>query len=480
MRKRNGGFIAGWIKGSFRFLIVCCLLLAMVLTACTPTGQGTPAAGPGENNPTSNPGSTNPSPSPTLPPELPVKVVSQAMVPDMQGNLHVAGEVRNESGQNATDILLTLVAQDAGGVSVFKNEAGESLPEITFAPLVADLANGQTAPFDYALPAGVSAPPLVQVFVSGFTPLAAELLTLQVEHAQVMTGPGGEAVLVGELVNQNAVAVDVGGAAAVLRNSENDPISAGKAGVLPGMLQPAGDSLNQDRAPFKIPLYASLPEGATWQVYTSAVQTDPVDTSLFAIDQAVNIYADSRGVLHMVSNVRNNAERAFSVQILAALYSSTASVLDDSLAALPVDLAAGEELPFEITGFTLLDGNTDQQSKLGEYTLQVDAFRTVPSDLVWSKLSPEGDQAQDQGQGVWKFSGSVTNTTAGDLQRIVVVAILKSSITGAVTAVSSAALVNPAGMIAPGVHMDYAVEVWSDPASPENLKPDILVFGAGG
>ena len=391
------------------------VLLAIVLGACNVQGQGTPP--PALETPDTvlspNPTGVQISAIPTEPPELPVKVISQALVPDMQGKLHVVGEVRNESGQNVTAVVLTLVAQDAAGVSVIK------------------------------------------------------------------TG-GGEAVMVGELVNQNPVAVSVSSTAAILRDDANVHISVGKASVLPGMLQPAGDSLNQDRAPFKIPFYTALPQGATWQVFTNVVQTDPVDTSMFAIDQAVNVYADSQGRVHLVSSLRNNAERAFTVQILAGVYSITGSVLDDGLILLPVDLAPGEELPFDISGFNLLDGRAAQQARLDQYTLQVDAARTIPSEISWQKLAAEGNSATQEEQGMWIFKGRVTNTSGADLQKMVVIAVLKNNSTGALAAVSSAELVNPAGSIPSGVYMDYSIEVMADPASSDTLKPEVLVFGAGG
>jgi hypothetical protein len=407
-------------------------------------------------------------------------VGSQALVTALQGNLHLVGEVGNAAGQTVTDVVLTLVAQDAAGVSLFKTESGDQLPEVSFAPLVATLADGQTAPFDYAFPAGIPNPASYQVFVSAYTPSTDRLLSLQVEHTQVMTGPGGEAVLVGELVNQNPVAVSITAAAAILRDAAGVPLSAGKASVLPGMLQPAGDSLNQDRAPFKIPFFSALTDGATWQVAVDAGQSEPVDTSLFAIDQAVNVYVDSSGGVHLVSSLRNNAERSFTMKLLAAVYSTSGDVLDAASLTLPVDLAPGSELPFDAADFPLLAGRADQQGKLDHYTLQVDGARTLPSLLTWEKLAAVGSQAVQGEQGVWKFEGSVTNTTSVELRKIVVLAMLKNHTTGALVAVSSADLVNPAGSIAPGVHMEYSIEVLTDPASQDVLNPEVLVFGAGG
>jgi len=60
----------------------------------------------------------------------------------------------------------------------------------------------------------------------------------------------------------------------------------------------------------------------------------------------------------------------------------------------------------------------------------------------------------------------------------VVIAVLKNNSTGALAAVSSAELVNPAGSIPSGVYMDYSIEVMADPASSDTLKPEVLVFGA--
>jgi len=185
------------------------------------------------------------------------------------------------------------------------------------------------------------------------------------------------------------------------------------------------------------------------------------------------------GGTHLISEIKNTSERTFSVQILAGLYGSTGSVMDVSRHPLPVDLLPGEGIPFDVAGFDLLNGWADQLAKLDHFTIQVDPAQIVPSQRAWVTLQPEGVQAVSDGQGSWTFSGSVTNTTGADLQRIVVIVTLKSHSTGILAATSSAVLENPAGAILPGIRMDYAIEVLADPNDRAVLDPGVKVYASG-
>lgn len=460
------------------------LLLLMTAAGCSAAGQGSIPPLVTDTAPTDlAPYGSSPQAeiSPTPVPDLPVKVISQAWVTDVNGHLHLVGEIRNEAGQGVEQVNLTLVVTDATAASLLRSDSGEPVPEVVFSPLITRLADGQSAPFDYPLPPGSNMPAEANVFVSGYQPSSAELMALQVENLQIMSTPGGEAVMVGELVNNSPNAVNVLSVAALLRDSNGGPLSAGSAaqGVMPGLLLAAGDANQLDRAPFKIPFSAALPPGATWQVYSDAASGNPAETTAFAIDQASLFYTDARGGAHLISEIKNTSERAFSVQILAGLYGSTGSVMDVSRYILPVDLQPGESIPFDAAGFDLLNGRADQLAKLDHFTIQVDPAQIVPSQRAWVTLQPEGVQAVSDGQGSWTLSGSVTNTTGADLQRIVVIATLKSRSTGILAATSSAVLENPAGAILPGIRMDYSIEVLADPNDRAVLDPGVKVYASG-
>ena len=419
--------------------------------------------------------------TPTAIPDLPVKVTSQVVVSDVLGNTHILGEVLNGSESPAEAIQLTVVALDASGVSLLQSETGEPVQEVAFSPLITRLAAGKSAPFDFILPTDSPLPTVFQVFVTSFQPSSASLQTLQVENAQVMSGENGEAVLVGELVNPNPVSVSIQGLAASLKDGSNILVSAGGGGLSAGLLLPAGDTNLLDRSPFKIPFYAALPTGGSWQVFVDAVDTGTsaeTDSTQFAIDQSFTYYQDDRGTSHLVSSIKNPFERAFSVQLVAGLYGGTGSVMDMSLLALPLDLQPGEELPFDVHDFLLVNGKPDLQAKLDSFTLQVDPSRTVTSNRVWTEVEVENQQEEQGEKGVWTFSGRVTNSGDAEIDRFVVMATLTSHSTGKVVAVSTTILLNPAGRIPHGMAMDYKIEVLADPLESQQLDPAVKVFAA--
>lgn len=458
-----------------------CLIVILLVVGCNPAVQGTQTPGltsTQTGDSTLAPASTA---TPTAIPDLPVKVTAQVVVSDVLGNTHIFGEVLNGSGSPAEAIQLTLIALDAAGASLLQSETGEPVQEVTFSPLIFRFAAGESAPFDFVLPAGSPLPAVFQVFVTSFQPSSAALQKLQVENAQVMSGENGKAVLVGELVNPNPVSVSIQGLAATLKDGSNALVSAGGGGLSAGLLLPAGDTNLLDRTPFKISFSAALPERGTWQVFVDAVDTDTpaeTDSTQFAIDQSFTYYQDARGTSHLVSSIKNPFERAFSVQLIAGLYGGTGSVMDMSLIALPLDLQPGEELPFDVQDFLLVNGKPDLQAKLDAFTLQVDPARTVASNRVWTEVEVENQQ-EDQGEeGVWTFSGRVTNADSVEIDRFVVMATLTSHSTGKVVAVSTTTLLNPAGRIAPGMAMDYQIEVLADPFETQQLDRVVKVYAA--
>jgi len=457
------------------------LIVILLVAGCNPAVQGTQTPNLSLTETivaTVAPVSTG---TPTAIPDLPVKVTSQVVVSDVLGNTHILGEVLNGSESPVEAIQLTVIALNAAGASLLQSETGEPVQEVAFSPLISTLATGQSAPFDFALPGGSAIPAVFQVFVTSFQPSTANLQTLQIENTQVMSGENGEAVLVGELVNPNPVSVSIQGLAAKLKDGSNALVSTGGAGLSAGLLLPAGDTSLLNRTPFKIPFYAALPPGGSWQVFVDAIDSGTaaeIDTTQLAIDQSFTYYEDARGTSHLVSSIKNPFERAFSVQLVAGLYGGTGSVMDMSLLAIPLDLQPGEELPFDVHDFLLVNGKPDLLAKLDAFTLQVDPSRTVVSTRVWTGVEVENEQEEQGEKGVWTFSGRVTNTGSAEIDRFVVMATLTSHSTGKVVAVTTTTLLNPAGRIAQGMAMDYKVEVLADPLESQELDPVVKVYAA--
>lgn len=455
------------------------LILILVLSGCAGQVGGTPAVSEVQGSVT--PGglatlqTTGQALSPSQAPSK-LRVIEENAVFDLQGNVHILGKVQNNSGATVEGIVLGVFAADSDGISLLRTESGDPIDQDSFAPLTPAIADGQSGPFDYVLPPGSLAPQLFNVAVDSYQTSQTQLLPMQAENTQLMIGAEGEAVLVGELVNPNQTSATIQALAGVLTDKNGGMLSVSGESVGVGVLLPAGDTRLLDRAPFKIRFTSDLPPDALWQLFVDAEPVSAVDETQFAIDQAAIYYEDSQGNGHLVSSIKNPGEQSFSVQILAGLYGDTGVVMDVSALTLPVDLQPGQEIPFDVHDFPLVDGHVDLQAKLANFTLQVDPSRTVVSNQVWQELQAEG-ATQSQGDGgAWTFSGSVTNNLGANLGRIVVIGTLNDHLTGKVVAVSTAVLSNPAGAIEPTMRMDYAFDVFADPNETAQLDAVVSVY----
>lgn len=455
-----------------------------VLAACSGAGQGREPGGafpsPGTTEATGGNKSTETPAQITPVPDLPVKVLSQTPVTDADGNVHLVGRVHNGSDTAVEGVTLAVAAVDSAGTSLLRAESGEVLPQEEFSPLVGRAAPNADMPFDFPLPPGAGLPAQSKVFVISYQPSQSGIIPLQVINMQWMTSAEGRAVLVGELVNTASFPVRVDSLAALANKADGIALSAAQGTLFPGILMPQGDQNQQDRAPFLIPFDLLPGEQMLPEVFTAVSQVNPLDGAPLAIDQDIEAYMDSVGTFHLVSSIKNPTDQPLGVLILGGLYAASGSVMDASGLLLPVDLQPGEELPFDLNQFKLINQKPDYQAKLDHFTLQVDPSRLTALKQVRVPVDAQNPQVQAGDAGKWTFTGEVTNSSSQDLQQIVVIAVVKKP-TGTVSATAFAQLINPGGMLTPSMKMSYSIEVMADPAlDASTLKTQLIVIGISG
>lgn len=453
-------------------LILPAALCLLALASCARAGEGgAPSVSPQPGAGTEAPG------QPTALPDLPVKVVSTYILTDADGNFHLAGEVYNGSSAAVEAVTLSASVLDAAGASLLRAESGEALPLEQFVPLVSRIENDASAPFDLPLPPGIPAPDQSLVTVVSYQSAQAVDVPLQAVNLQWMPSSDGRAVLVGELINSSAFPVRVDQLAALARDNAGNLAATAQGTIFPGILMAQGDANQQDRAPFKIPFNISVSAELMPDVFTNAVQIDPLDGAPLAIDQNIAAYLDADGNFHLVSSIKNPGDQPHGALILGGLYSDTGTVMDAAGLLLPVNLLPGEELPFDLSQFVLINQKPDYQAKLDHFTLQVDPAWLAGSAQVHVSLDGQNLQEQPGENGRWAFTGEAVNTSGQNLVRMVVFAVLKMP-SGSVAATSFAVLENPAGVLEPGVSMAYSIDVMTNPAlDAASLKSEVILIG---
>lgn len=456
------------------------VLLLLLIPACSRAGvenqPGTAAPSTGATD-LNSPSAIPTTPEPTALPQLPVKVTDWVLAADADGNFHVSGEVLNASGAAVEGVTLVVIVMDAQGNSLLRTESGESMGEESFAPLISRVENGSSIPFDYALPPGIEAPAQTQVAVTAYQTAQAAVVPLQMINLQWMTDSSGRAVLVGELVNTAVFPVRVENLAALARDTDGKILGSSFSTLFPGILMAQGDANQQDRAPFLIPFNILPREDLQPQLFSSAIQTEPVDGAPLAFDQNIETYVDAKGTFHLVSSVKNPTGQPLGALLIGGLYSASGAVMDASALLMPVDLQPGEELPFDLAQFLLINQQPDYQAKLDHFTLQVDPSRLPALNQARFDLEDPTMQAQSGENGLWTFTGEAENTTGQNLQQILVFAVLRHP-SGTVAATSFAVLANPAGPLAPGVKMGYSIDVLADPGIDwQTLRPEVILTG---
>ena len=404
-------------------------------------------------------------------------VASTSAFTDSFGIYHVVGSIQNNTTSVQSGIELSVTVKDAGGNSLLKDK-GATAASLSFAPLLATLAPGETSPFDFEFNTSGGTPASSAVTVMAYQTGLANRATLNAANVQLVDDGKGTLYLTGNLVNTGAQWVSIHSlAGAVVGGSEN-PLSAGTSFVNAQLLAPTGDSEQRDRTPFVITLPSPGAGQTDWRVYWDADQVAaPTDYALGL--NFTNSYFDQEGTYHIVGYVVNNSSATLAPVLVAGLYAEDGTVLDaaDSFNVLAVD--AGKTIPFDLSYFGSVNASRDQAARVRNFTVQADPARTAPPESQPVDLNAIGEQ-REQDNANWTFTGTVANSSKGALAGVTVI-VTVSDAQGNLVATNSTYVLPAGPSIAPGDSVSYKVVVSLDPTvDSTNFQTATLARGDPG
>lgn len=445
------------------------LVLAGGLTACA--GNGPAAVSPSHDG-----AESVSAPPPLPPPEEEITLVSQTAFLDRWGRFHIVGEVRNNSSQPLTAIELEVEITAADGTSLLVDETGSRVPVRRFPPMLTTLAPGEVAPFAYDCDMRLGTPAAYQVTVAGYQAGAVERANLVVEHLTLTDDGRGALYLTGEILNAGSEWVQIHALAGGVLDADGMLLSADWTPVFMTRLAPAGDIGGRDRTPFVIQCPHPGAAARTPAIYVDADLSDPPPVLPVAVDNT-HAYFDQYGAYHIVGALTNQTAQPLDLVLVAGLYAADGTVLDAALQPLPLTLAPGERIPFEVSSFASLDYHPALADRLMSYAVRVDAGR-ISSPAAPVRLATSGDQISQSGATL-TVTGMAANSSGSPLTRITVLATLVDE-SGAPLASGYTYIFPSSGAVSiePGEARPYEVHIEVPPGL--NAAPlQMVIFAQG-
>jgi hypothetical protein len=362
--------------------------------------------------------------SPTSGPTAGLHVVNTGTYTDAFGNFHVVGEIQNSDKKILTNMQLTIVIKDASGNSLLRNSSDNVVDSLTFNPMLTNLAPDEYSPFDFTLDSGAGTPDKnsVSVTVTGQNTSGITQANYEIRHAQLKPGGADSFYVTGEIANKTDKPIVIRDLAIGLLDKDKKVIAADYSVDYAIYLQPAGNTDQRDASPFYLRINNPGSEPADWKTYVDTEVVDQPQKYDLQI-KITNNYFDDVGNFHIVGTVTNNSSETLTTQIVAGLYDKDGVVLDAYSTSSPVNLAAKEELPYDISSFTNVNSNPDEASRLDTFTVQIDDYFTFPSSIETAILI-SSNESIDKFNNQWMIQGKATNSSKKALSsEIVMVSI---------------------------------------------------------
>jgi hypothetical protein len=390
-----------------------------------------------------------------------LEIASLSSYKDSGGNFHVTGEVLNEENNPVSSIVLTITILDASGKSLLSDSSGNKVDSLTFAPLLENLLPGKTAPFDDQLSLDAGVPDKYDVKVTSEQPGDHQNATLIVQHAQMKTGANRMVYITGEIVNNGDTPVQIYNLAGSLRDKDKKVIAAASTTNCSSYLLPAGDKYQEDRTPFSI---AIDDPGTPIDSYSTYVEADQVELLANSpIDITItNNYFDKRNNFHIVGSLTNKSNETQRTFLVGGLYAKDGTVLDADETFTPIDLPAGQSLPYDVSEFNNVNNNTAEMSLVDHFTVQIDRSSTSHPTSQSVELKTSNEQLDKSNNPDWILNGKITNTSNQTLTSETVEIAVYDAKNELVA--SDWNVINPSsGSIVPGDTNKFNLYVYLDP-----------------
>jgi hypothetical protein len=475
---KNNRLISLLVALSFLFPALACSLAGAISTqsSASPTVTPAQAASPkaAAQVPTTAPtAKQSPTQSQTAaptepplhagaPPPATAEITSLSSYKDAGGNFHVVGEIKNDEKSPLTSIGLTLTIQDASGNSLLNDSSGARVDSLTISPMLDTLLPQQSAPFDYLLSSDAGVPDKYDVKISSTNTGDMESASLVIQNAQMKAEAGGMVYLTGEIVNKGNTPVQIYNLAGALLDKDKKVIAAASTYNLSTYLLPAGDKYQEDHTPFSIAI-DNPGNPISYTTYLEANQVEPRGASHLDLN-IINNYFDGNDRFHIIGSLTNNSDGPLSTFLIGGLYAKDGTVLDADAAVTPIDIPAGQSLPYDISDFGNVNNNKDEAALVDNFTVQVDRSATLHPSTESVALKTSNEQLDKSSDPTWQLNGQITNTSNKTLSKETVMIAVYDAKNELVA--SDWTVITPAsGSIAPGETSSFNLYVSLDPKS---------------
>ena len=448
----------------------------LVPTALQAQTEGSAQATSTNQNAVSIPAATPPPSalSATLPTGL--RITSLTSYKDSGGNFHVVGEVINGEDKPISSIELTITIKDASGKTLLKDSSGSIANSLTFSPMLSTLMPGKTSPFDYLLSSDAGVPDKFDVKITGQNSGDVQTAYLQIQNAQIKTGANDTVFLTGEIVNKGDKPVQIYNMAGSLLDKDKKVLAAAATNTYSSYLQPAGDSAQEDRTPFSISINNPGSPIDSYATYLEADQVDPLPGNSLVVN-ITNNYFDDSNEFHIVGSLTNDGTDTLHTFLVGGLYAKDGTALDADVTITPIDIQAGQSLPYDISSFGNVNSNADEAALVDNFTVQVDRSATVQSSHGSVVLKTLNDQLDKSADPTWQLNGQITNTSNEALaNETVIIAVYDAK--GELVATDWTVISPNGDSIAPGETSSFKLFVYLDPAA-DRSSLTYKTFAAG-
>lgn len=367
---------------------------------------------------------------------------------DKYGALFVVGLLTNHSQRGVDAVEVEIEILDAAGASLHKGTAWTSLYRI---------APGETTPFQLMVYEDLTGIDSFTATVVGQSTAELNRPPVSIRGTVLSIDDDGNVHLTGEIANDGSQPIVVNGIAAATFDNAGELVTADSALVTVSYLQP-GES-----GPFRVYMYGpaeSLDEIVDHTIYVDALPTEPETPWPIIFSEENHVYVDRYDDVHLVGEVTNTGDQKLDIRLLAAFYDADGNVLDADTFSMPLDLAPGETLPFDMVGgWSPLEHTSGLFERVDSYTITWDQYWTWNSTETTVDLATDND-AQEFHNDRASFTGQIVNDSGTAVDKAVIIVGLRDAATGALVAAGYDSVFDE---IAAGGSADYAVTIDLEP-----------------
>ena len=362
---------------------------------------------------------------------------------DAYGSWIVVGLVTNYTDRDADSIEVEVSILDADGNSLYTDAAWVMLYK---------LAPGETTPFRMSVSDDLVGVESFQAEIVGKSTAEIERPEIEVRGVVMITDDSGNVHISGEIVNTGDEPAEIDDVAAATFDENGQIVTADASSVYISYLDP-GES-----GPFRVFAYgpAEGVENITDKdIYINANVTEPLEDIPLAFGEH-HAYLDQWDTVHLIGEIENKGEEPLSVIMVGAFYDEDGNVLDAESYSLPVDLAPGEMLPFDMnTGWIALENKTGMMERVSRYRIIWDAGWTWVSSETTIDIKTANDEQEFVDEGI-TFTGQIVNNSGKILDKAVVIISVRDKDTGELIATDYSSVYDD---MDPGGKADYYVRI---------------------